>query len=170
MTNICIPLNSQTNSVCGSNGLSCAGCGNGLTCSAGQCVSFDGGVSHVGESCSTDNQCKPPSNGFCIPETVFGQPTGWPGGSCSASCSNLTCPMGSSCLDVGGGTTGSNPLCFKSCPAPRVGQSTCRTNYLCEVNVQVAGSGICIPRCTTAGFTCWSGSHCDAASGYCLPP
>ena len=102
---------------------------------------------------------------------MFGQPTGWPGGACSSSCSNTTCPSGSSCLDVGGagGGTGSNPICFKSCPAPRLGQSTCRTGYVCEVNVQVTGAGICIPRCNNLGFSCWQGTHCDA-SGYCIAP
>ena len=128
----------------------------------------DAGVSQVGNACTADFQCHPPANGFCIAETVFGQPTGWPGGACSASCNGVACPAGSSCLDVGGGSTGTNPICFKSCPSPRLGQSTCRAGYVCEVNVQVTGSGICIPRCNTAGFTCWQGTICDNASGYCV--
>ena len=64
--------------------------------------------------------------------------------------------------------TASQPLCIESCPAPRQGQSTCRTGYVCEVNVNTAGSGICIPRCATPGFTCWQNTVCNAASGYCI--
>lgn len=168
--NFCVPAQSQSNFACGLNGNQCATCLNGLTCSSGVCGVLDGGVSQVGNACTGDLQCRPPSNGFCIAETVFGQPTGWPGGSCSASCSGVACPAGSSCLDVGGGSTGTNPICFKSCAAPRLGQSNCRTGYVCEVNVQVTLAGICIPRCNTVGFTCWQGTHCDANSGYCIAP
>ena len=167
--NFCVPAQSQSNFSCGLNGNQCATCLSGLVCSSGACVQVDGGVSQVGAACTSDLQCRPPTNGFCIAETVFGQPTGWPGGSCSANCSNTPCPTGSSCLDVGqlsGG--GSNPVCFKSCAAPRLGQSTCRTGYVCEVNVQTTGSGICIPRCNTVGFDCWQGTRCDVNSGYCV--
>lgn len=168
--NFCVPLQSQSNFTCGMRGNQCAACLNGLTCSSGACTSPDAGTSQVGNACTSDTQCRPPTNGFCIAETVFGQPTGWPGGACSANCGTVGCPSGSSCLDVGGGGggTGSNPICFQSCPQPRLGQSTCRSGYLCEVNVQTTGSGICIPRCNTVGFTCWQGTRCDVGSGYCI--
>ena len=166
--NFCVPPQSQNNLTCGLRGNQCASCFNGLSCSAGACTSLDAGTSQVGTACTTDTQCRPPANGFCIAETVFGQPTGWPGGACSASCGTTACPSGSSCLDVGGGGGSSNPICFQSCPQPRLGQSTCRSGYLCEVNVQTTGSGICIPRCNTAGFECWRGTRCDVASGYCI--
>jgi hypothetical protein len=166
--NFCVPAQSQNNFACGLGGNQCATCFSGLTCSSGSCVAVDGGMSQVGNPCSADLQCHPPANGFCIAETVFGQPTGWPGGACSASCNGVACPSGSSCLDVGGGTTAPNPICFKSCAGPRLGQSTCRGGYVCEVNVQTTGSGICIPRCNTVGFSCWQGTTCDANSGYCV--
>ena len=165
--NFCVPPQSQSNFTCGLGGSQCATCLSGLTCSGGSCLAMDAGVSQIGNPCVADLQCHPPGNGFCIAETVFGQPTGWPGGACSASCNGTACPAGSSCLDVGGGGTGSNPICFKSCPAPRLGQSTCRTGYICEVNFMTTGSGICIPRCNTVGFNCWTGTTCDPASGYC---
>ena len=166
--NFCVPLQSQSNFTCGLRGNQCASCFNGLTCSSGACTSPDAGPSQVGNACTTDTQCRPPTSGFCIAETVFGMPTGWPGGACSANCGTTACPSGSSCLDVGGGGSGSNPICFQSCPQPRIGQSTCRVGYVCEVNVQTTGSGICIPRCNTAGFTCWQGTRCDVGSGFCV--
>jgi hypothetical protein len=132
------------------------------------CIVPDAGVvSPVGDACTGDLRCRPPNSGFCIAETVFGQPTGWPGGYCSATCNGTACPGGSTCVDVEDGPA-TNLVCLETCPAPRQGQSTCRFGYVCEVNFQSAGGpGICIPRCNTIGFNCFSNTTCDAASGYC---
>lgn len=160
----CVPLGSQSSTACGARGSSCTSCGAGLSCSNGACT-MDPGTSHVGDACTSDLQCRPPNTGFCIAESVFGQPTGWPGGSCSATCNGTPCPTGSACVDVGG-SGGQNLVCLETCPAPRLGQSTCRLGYLCEVNLQGTG-GICIPRCNTIGFNCPSNTTCDSTTGYC---
>ncbi|HEY1086309.1 MAG TPA: hypothetical protein VGE37_01395, partial [Archangium sp.] len=109
----------------------------------------------------------PPTTGFCIAETAFGQPSGWPGGTCSATCNNNPCPTGSSCINVGDSTM-PNRICLDSCSGPRLGQSDCRFGYVCEANTQGVG-GICIPRCNTIGFSCFAGTTCDSTTGYCRP-
>jgi hypothetical protein len=164
---ICIPPPSQTSSFCGSFGQQCAGCPSGAQCLNGTCSFIrDAGSAQVGDPCLSDPDCRPPNNALCIPETVLGQPTGWPGGTCTRPCTAmLSCPVGSSCLTF---DSTSQPLCIESCPAPRQGQSTCRTGYVCEVNANTSGSGICIPRCSNPGFTCWQNTVCSASSGYCV--
>lgn len=166
----CVPPQSQTSGGCGLNGAQCGLCGAGQTCSSGACVSTpDAGLSSVGAACSGDLQCRPPSGGWCIGETIFGQPTGWTGGTCTVSCGPTGCPTGSTCLDVGANSGQSNPICLQSCPSPRQGQSTCRIGYNCELNFQQGTGGMCIPRCNTLGFSCWQNTRCDANSGYCVP-
>ncbi|MBS1151193.1 MAG: Extracellular serine protease, partial [Myxococcaceae bacterium] len=133
-------------------------------------VVVDAGIGFpIGAGCLYDLQCQPPSNGLCIPQTVLGTPTGWPGGYCTANCSSVACAAGSSCVNAANANGTPNWLCLKSCAGPRQGQSSCRTNYLCEFDPgNPVGQGICIPRCGSAGFTCWSGTTCSAATGYCV--
>jgi hypothetical protein len=121
----------------------------------------------VGDPCLSDLQCRPPNSAFCIPESVFGQPTGWVGGTCTRTCGGSTnaCPTGSTCVSF---DTTNQPLCIQTCPGPRQGQSTCRPGYVCEVNLMMAGVGLCIPRCSNPGFACWKNAACDPTSGYCV--
>lgn len=124
----------------------------------------------MGSGCLFDGQCQAGgAAAVCIPPTVLGQQTGWPGGYCSATCGGAVCPSNASCVDLGDAASGNpNFLCLASCPAPRQGQSTCRSNYRCEVNIGAVGSGICIPRCDSPGFNCWDNTFCDVGSGYCI--
>ncbi|MEW5743731.1 MAG: hypothetical protein AB1938_32765, partial [Myxococcota bacterium] len=172
--NVCVPFTSQTNFLCGSFGQACQACLGGSQCFNGACVFIaDAGIvdagmgPQVGQPCTSDAQCRPPNSGFCIPESVFGQPTGWPGGACTRTCGGSTnaCPPASTCVNFD--STG-QPLCIATCPSPRQGQSTCRSSYVCEFNPSAAGPGICIPRCNSPGFTCWQNTVCDFTSGYCV--
>ena len=165
----CVPPHSQTNNACGLSGASCGVCGAGASCDQGVCAFTDGGAPRIGDGCASDFQCKPPQNGFCIPETVFGQNSGFPGGYCSASCGATMCPVGSTCIDVGSQTGGSNPLCFETCNSPRTGRASCRANYVCEINFNGGGGGLCAPRCNSPGFSCPQGTACNSTSGYCNP-
>lgn len=169
-----MPQAFQNPSVCGRFGQMCSTCPGGAVCNTGICMMpppppppVDGG--QVGNACLFDGQCQAGgSASLCIPPTVLGQATGWPQGYCSATCSSTGCPANASCVNVGGGGGGNDFLCLASCPAPRQGQSTCRANYRCEVNLAAFGSGICIPRCDSPGFNCWDNTTCDVASGYCV--
>ncbi len=150
---------------CGLNGKMCGACASGEVCAAG--FSLDGGA--VGSPCSYDGQCQPPSNGLCIPQSVVGNSTGWPGGYCTASCAMTACGPGSSCINAANASGVANWLCFHSCVGPRTGQSTCRSNYLCEFDLgNPTGLGVCFPRCDSPGFTCWSGTVCSPLTGYCM--
>jgi len=168
--NFCLDLNLGSSFACGAKGEACKQCPNTQVCTNGSCVpdskpSIDGGI---GAACLFDGQCKPPVAGLCIPESVLGVPTGWPGGYCTLGCNNNgTCPGNSICINVAS-DGGTDNLCLASCRAPRRGQSSCRSGYLCEVSGPSIGTGMCVPRCENAGFTCYPNTVCDAKSGYCV--
>ncbi len=84
--------------------------------------------------------------------------TGWPGGYCSADCTTASCPLGSTCL----GST--SPVCLSQCTGPDVGQSTCRTSYVCYNDG--TGKGVCLARCNSSP-ECGTGFVCNIATGYC---
>lgn len=172
---MCVGLQFQNVFTCGNGGAMCSACAIGANCINGTCFSppdagpppVDAGVA-VGSGCLFDGQCKPPSNGLCIPETVFGAQTGWPGGYCSAACASTPCPAGNTCINAADAMGNPNWLCFKSCVGPRTGQSSCRSGYVCEFDpTNAAGNGFCMPRCDSPGFSCWSGTTCGP-SGYCV--
>jgi hypothetical protein len=172
--NFCISAANQSVFGCGTKGQACVVCGKGEQCTNGACAatppaSHDGGV---GSACVTDSQCSSPKNASCIPPSVLGAPTGWPNGYCTSRCGNSAtpCPGNASCVNTGSNAdAGVNTVCLETCPAPRGGQSTCRMGYVCEVNTNAFGQGICIPRCDSPGFTCFASTACDTSgSGYCL--
>jgi len=169
---ICVGLQFQSQFSCGSNGATCAQCPNNNTCVSGTCKPsvVDAGMNiSTGSACQFDGQCQPPANGVCIPQTVVGNQTGWPGGYCSQGCGSSPCAAGSSCLNVSDDVAAPNFLCMKSCVGPRSGQSSCRASYVCEIDFgSVAGQGICLPRCDSPGFTCWPGTTCNLMTGYCM--
>ncbi len=178
---ICLGPQFQNAFSCGLNGAICGQCSIGASCQNGTCIppvvadaGFDGGPGPstdggVGGPCLFDGQCQPPINGLCIPQTIVGTQTGWPGGYCSASCATTPCSAGNSCINAANQNGTPNWLCFKSCAGPRTGQSSCRNNYVCEFDLgNPSGQGVCFPRCDSPGFQCWAGTTCSTASGYCI--
>lgn len=105
--------------------------------------------SGVGGACTTNDDCQ---SADCV--------TTWPGGYCTQGCTNVTCPTGSTCFDLGNNVL----ACLADCSGPDTGQSNCRSSYVCSASN--TGAGYCWPACTSdadcGGFTC------DVGSGYCF--
>jgi hypothetical protein len=127
----------------------------------------DAGVgSTIGNACINDGQCLQPAASFCIPDVAPGVgATGFVGGYCSTSCNGSPCVGGSTCASVNTGV-GAFPVCLKTCPTPRMGQSTCRNGYVCEGATGLMG-GYCLPRCSNTGANCPTGTSCNSTTGYC---
>jgi len=162
----CQPGN--TGRACGSGGQACQPCGFGNSCTAGVCVQPDGGAVMpvpVGSPCTTGMQCQPPQGALCVQESVFGQATGFTGGYCTAQCGPMQpCSSGVCVTESIFGFSGST--CRATCAAPGMGQSTCRTGYVCAA---LAGSttGYCKPNCNNPQqMPCPMGQTCQA-TGYC---
>ncbi|MEW6435423.1 MAG: hypothetical protein AB1730_28335 [Myxococcota bacterium] len=163
----CQPGN--TNRSCGTGGAACMPCGLGNQCVAGACLTPDGGaVTPVaaGSPCTSSMGCQPPQGAFCIRESAFGQPSGYTGGYCSAQCGTMQpCASGVCVTEPLFGVSGST--CRASCTGPGLGQSTCRTGYVC-VGIAGATTGYCRPNCNNGGLAaCPTGQMCDAMTGYC---
>lgn len=103
----------------------------------------------IGTGCADSSTCG--EGGVCG--------TGFPGGYCTRDCATSACPTGAKC--VSGATVS---LCLDTCTGPRAGRSTCRQSYVCEDDG--AGSGVCVPDCSTIVDYCDAPQVC-AASGYC---
>lgn len=178
-------ITQQSNRQCGTAAQACMMCPMGQTCTAGLCLPsafdagtpFDGGVispdagvaSNVGNACTTNQQCQPPSNGFCLQASIVNQPTGYTGGYCTASCGATSpCPAGALCLtELQFGVSSSS--CRNTCQGVGT-QSTCRTGYVCAPSpVSAGGPGYCRPRCDVAGSLsgCAMGQTCNTTTGLC---
>ena len=106
-------------------------------------------LSPVGGSCDADSECISGTyDGECI--------TTWPGGYCSADCSNDThCPGSSVCAKCEYSKWG-------RCRAVCSTASDCESGYLCN-------SGKCYPHCELASSSyCGEFNVCDNSSGKCL--
>ncbi|HEX8705460.1 MAG TPA: S8 family peptidase [Myxococcaceae bacterium] len=106
----------------------------------------------VGAPCTSSADC--PDGGRCV--------TGYPGGYCTRNCETQACPSGSKCYVVDASTGES--VCIASCSGAGLGQSTCRTSYVCYDDQ--AGGGQCLPRCTVLNV-CGDRLSCNSSSGYC---
>jgi serine protease len=104
----------------------------------------------IGASCTDASTCG--AGGICA--------TSFPQGYCTKDCAMTACPAGSKCL-----SGASVSLCLDTCSAPRRGQSTCRTNYVCDDDG--SGTGVCIPNCNSIQDFCDAPQTCNAGSGYC---
>jgi hypothetical protein len=175
----------QSNRQCGTAAQACMMCPMGQTCTAGLCLpggfdggtSFDGGVitpdagvpSTIGNACTTNQECQPPSNGFCLQAVIVNQATGYTGGYCTASCGAMSpCPAGALCITEQqfGVMTSS---CRNTCRGVAT-QSTCRTGYVCAPAPSSAGGlGYCRPRCDVTGSLsgCPMGQSCNTMTGLC---
>lgn len=174
----------QTRFACGVGGQACMRCPMGQTCNSGFCVPgggfdggfmFDGGVAPdagapvpAGSACTTAQQCQPPSSAFCLQESIAGQPTGYVGGYCTASCGSGTpCGPGAVCItETFFGAAQST--CRAACA--QVGQqSTCRSGYVCAPSSTSTVPGFCRPRCDAMGAlsACASGQTCNGTTGVC---
>jgi hypothetical protein len=142
--------------------------------------SYDAGAPAVGnvmgQACSLDSVCRPPSSGACAKATLpDAGPSGFPNGYCYGNCSMY--PDDTYC--------GNNGICYPQIdqyltgPAwvwtcggkcdPLATTTGCRTGYWCD---QIYGSaapndGLCEARCTNAGITCPGGTTCNATTGAC---
>ena len=122
----------------------------------------------VGSPCTNAAGCATLGTGAKCKLTTTRADGTYTGGYCTLGCNNnVACPASSICINVDS-DGGSNHLCLATCRAPRQGQSSCRPGYLCEVSGPSIGTGICLPRCDSPGFTCYPNTKCDVKSGYCL--
>jgi hypothetical protein len=115
------------------------------------------GTGAVGDACDSNDDC---ASAQCMME----DPNGWPAGYCiiyagDSSCTELTCPTGSTCVEVY--YTGYPPAgCFFDCSS-----ASCRTGYECDTYDYT-----CWPACTD-NAQCVETGYCDTDSGYCdIPP
>ena len=164
-------------------------CRNGFTCDryysglpdGGQQPSVDGYCvppqapipTTIGNACANDLACKVPTGAIadCISDTLSdGGPSGVPGGECT----RLGCSDSSDCSGDGGAQcfffTGGGSQCFRMCAASGVGQSTCRTGYVCAsfgiADGGQSANGVCEPGCNVDGGGCRAPQTCNAM-GYC---
>jgi hypothetical protein len=132
INNNCVPIENQSPQLCGELGATCISCGISASCSFGIClITIDAGVPTgvVGGPCQSGAECGSSFQKFCIPEFSQGQPTGFVGGYCQF-CDNIPCPSDGTCVQAES-QQGPIQICVKTCG----NGITCRTGYLCEMNV-----------------------------------
>lgn len=171
----------QSRFACGIAGQMCMRCPMGQNCMSGICLpgGIDGGSPTdggfpmpdagagvpVGSACTTTQQCQPPFSAFCLQDNLGGQPTGYAGGYCTATCGGgSACTTGSVCITESF-FGAAQSTCRASCS--QVGQqSTCRTGYVCAPS---PNSGFCRPRCDNNGAlsACATGQMCNTTTGVC---
>ncbi len=129
----------------------------------------------VGDPCTTSATCQSPyrATASCLSSLQSdGGPTGWTDGYCT----RFQCHNAFDCSQDGGGEClarqGSFSSCFRTCPNPGIGQSTCRDGYACFAIVSgdagAAVAGICDRACDAPGGPeCPEGQTCDVSTGYC---
>ncbi len=106
----------------------------------------------VGSPCQGKADCE---GGMCLPELMYSDPTGWPGGYCTQPCSvDDPCPGGSDCLELGDGQ-----YCIQGCAT----HGDCRPGYLCQPVARV-----CLPDCRR-GWPCGDQLVCGP-DGFCVIP
>jgi hypothetical protein len=127
----------------------------------------------IGSPCTSDDPCRnPPSDGYCVPEQVNGNPTGHVGGECAAPCDidgDAHCGQGGTCVRFGT-AVGFFSVCSRRCTNPGQGQSDCRAGYVCSSTLTSSDGGVspfgyCKPDCNNPGAACQSPMSCR--SGYC---
>ncbi len=140
----------------------------------------------IGAPCAADTACRnPPTDGFCFKASLpDGGTSGFPGGYCSAQCTEDShCGPGAICTSFLAADGSTVSFCQKECPSPGSGQGNCRTGYACagfEFRNPDGGSpvpspsGICQPHCSNPGTVCapranGAAGACNATTGECLP-
>ncbi len=139
------------------SGASCTTAGQVCDPISGECIT----PFADGETCGADVQC---ASGRCWPAGVFavtGSPL--PGAVCSrACCTDVDCPSGEACLDLGTGARGCIPFNAFGRPTPSaLGDATfsCTDNNQCRSGVCLATDRYCMQRCATNG-DCPGGTQC----------
>jgi serine protease len=107
----------------------------------------------VGSPCTTNTDC--PDGGRCV--------TSYPGGYCTRDCNTESCPAGSKCYVVDSATD--SRVCIQSCTNPSLGQSNCRSNYVCYDDE--AGGGQCLPNCNALNVCSGTSTPVCRTNGYC---
>lgn len=130
----CLQFAEQNEYLCGTNANRCRACSLAELCDPRGCVprrNPDGGfLGAVGSACLVDTDCGSDNMGLCFAEFHIDQYSGWPGGYCSRTCRDTTCPAGSECMP------GTVPYCIASCDAG----VDCRTGYDCST------TKLCLPQ------------------------
>lgn len=168
----CVTGNQQSNFACGSAGQMCTQCTNGTTCRMGACVPNtqpDGGIAPLlptGSACTAASSCE----GFCLEESQFGQPTGYPGGYCTNTCGAIGgMGCGASGLCVTEQVFG-QPVsqCRSTCTGAGTGQGSCRQGYVCTLAPNPGALvGYCRPNCNNGGLAMCASGQCQM-NGYCM--
>lgn len=151
----------QSESACGSNGLTCAMCAAGQTCSAGQCVGGCSPATCPNGCCNGNGQCVPlagQSSGQC----------GLGGQRCFACASNGQCVNGA-CVFSGCSAQTCNGCCVNNRCVPFSQQSA----NLCGFNGTAcracgAGASCTMGVCTTSSCSPANCSGC-CLNGACIP-
>jgi hypothetical protein len=120
----------------------------------------------IGSECSGDEDCG--AGGVClsIESNAFGLGGGFPGGYCSAPCTN-SCAAGAVCV----GTSPDNRHCLKACsPAPLGGDCGERAELGCNAFSDDPTRGFCLADCNLGGEC--GDRVCDPSRGLCVdaPP
>ena len=120
----------------------------------------------IGNECSVDADCG--AGGVCLSAQgdVFGLGGGFPGGYCSAPCTN-SCAAGAVCV----GTSADNRHCLKACsPGPLGGDCGPRPELGCSPFSDDATRGFCLADCNLGGDC--GDRVCEPALGLCVdaPP
>lgn len=150
--------------------------------------------------CTSSAQCRSPggqtgapfAGGLCLPEVSTNSDgglvvnadgglayTGNPGGQCLRFCDADEDCSSTGLEDLSEGVclraTATINLCFAGCLSPMLGQSNCRTGYVCDTLFSSDGgmlpTGYCEPRCDNIGGNCGTfadgGARICQGDGYC---
>ncbi len=106
----------------------CISCGAGQACSAGGCVTTDGGAGQVGTPCTADSECAALGTGHVCKKKTSSGLNDYQGGYCTKSCvTDSNCPTRALCLGPQPGYGESDSVCWARC----TGTEECRVGYEC---------------------------------------
>jgi hypothetical protein len=131
-------------------------CGSDQHCEGtrGVCRSDAPSSGTIGATCTSTAEC---SSGEADCYEDF---DGFPAGTCSSDCNAATgCPDDGVCIVT---NVSGDGRCFAGCST----DANCRDGYNCIA--RDGTSPVCLPPCTMWN-TCYTGEHCDSASGRCFP-
>lgn len=136
-----------------------ADCALGYTCNKGSGLCIEGSAAprQTGATCNVDGDC---DSNYCLDEPN----QQFPGGVCSAACTNNSAVCGSSAICIVSADPMFDSVCLQKCST----NFDCRADYFCS-DVTNSTEKICLPRCTAVSL-CTAPEVCDTYSGDCAVP